>query len=162
MYQTQISIHSVISISLTQKISDIKFLMGRCQDIANSCTFNKLTFLISLIFFNSQKTAVTLGMPCPWRLIQHWTSKVCLLIGGKIGNLLTYRFISFFKVLKTLVCCIYDIYWRLLSNNIKLWLTLCNFWSSGTENKSQKKYQTAKGKIWKSGGCYQWAWTWKT
>jgi len=34
MYQTQISIHSVISISLTQKISDIKLVRGRCRDIA--------------------------------------------------------------------------------------------------------------------------------
>jgi len=34
MYQTQKSIHSVISISLTQNISDIKFVRGRCQDIA--------------------------------------------------------------------------------------------------------------------------------
>jgi len=34
MYQTQISIHSVISISLTQNISDIKLVRGCCQDIA--------------------------------------------------------------------------------------------------------------------------------
>ena len=37
MYQTQISIHSVISISLTQKISDIKLVRGRCRDIAKIC-----------------------------------------------------------------------------------------------------------------------------
>jgi len=35
-YQTQISIHSVVSISLTQKISDIKLVRGRCRDIAKT------------------------------------------------------------------------------------------------------------------------------
>jgi len=34
MYKTQISIYSVISISLTLKIFDIKLVRGRCQDIA--------------------------------------------------------------------------------------------------------------------------------
>ena len=37
MYQTQFSIHSVISISLTQKIFNIKLVKGSCQDIAGSC-----------------------------------------------------------------------------------------------------------------------------
>ena len=36
MYQTQITIHSVISISFTQKIFDIKLVRRRCRDIANN------------------------------------------------------------------------------------------------------------------------------
>jgi len=39
MYQNKISIHSVISLSLTQTISDLMLVVGRCRDIAHKASF---------------------------------------------------------------------------------------------------------------------------
>jgi len=48
MYQTQICIQSVISISLTQKIFNIKLVRGRCQDIA-ACNYSFYKVLVYVV-----------------------------------------------------------------------------------------------------------------
>ena len=52
LYQTQISIHSI---SLTQQISDIKLVRGRCREIAKK-TRNKM-------FLKQTNTEIYFSMP---------------------------------------------------------------------------------------------------